>query len=87
MMRLPFRSLGVVWLALLLLTLLSVGVAERTRLGPIAIVLMFAIAAVKGELVMARYMEIGHARRFWRIAYRCWLVAAFLLLAVGHVAG
>lgn len=76
-----------VWLGLTLLTLLSVAFAEQGHWRSGAIVAMFGIAAVKGELVIARYMEIGRAERQWRILYRAWLAVVVLVLTTGNLVG
>lgn len=77
----------IIWLALAGLTLLSVVFAERAHWRGIAIVAMFVIAAAKGELVLAQYMEIGAAERHWRILYRVWLGAVTMLLIAGNLFG
>jgi uncharacterized membrane protein len=74
-----------IWVALMSLTLVSVLFAERIHWGSIAIVAMFMIAGVKGELVVAHYMEVGRALPHWRVAYRVWLVAVTFMLTVAHL--
>ena len=81
------RRPAIVWLVLILLTLLSVLLAEHGHLGSGAIVAMFAIAAIKGEFVISSYMEIGRALLQWRVTYRIWLVTVPSLLALGHLIG
>ena len=52
-----------VWLALVALTAVSVIVAERLGMREVAIVAIFVIAAIKGELILDHFMEaqIGRA--------------------------
>ena len=76
-----------IWLTLAALTMLSVLLAESAHWGALAIPAIFAIAAVKGELILRHYMEVGQAAPHWRIAYRLWLVAVTVMLIVGHLIG
>lgn len=73
-----------IWLALAALTGLSVLLAERAHRGGFGIV---AIAAIEGELILPRYMEVGHAAPHWRIACRVWLAAVPCMLIIGHLIG
>lgn len=76
-----------IWIALLVLTGLSVLLAERAHWGGFAIPVIFAIAAVKGELILRQYMEVGQAAPHWRTLYRLWLVAVTAMLIIGHLIG
>lgn len=76
-----------IWLALAALTGLSVLLAERGHWGSLAIPAIFAIAAIKGELILRHYMDVGHAAPHWRIAYRLWLAAVTAMLIIGHLIG
>ena len=72
-----------VWLLLIALTLASVAIAERAHFHALAISAMFMLAAAKAELVIAHYMEVGHARPHWRFAYRAWIAAVTMMMIAG----
>ena len=74
-----------VWLALVALTAVSVIVAERLGMREVAIVAIFVIAAIKGELILDHFMEARHAERHWPIMYGIWLIVVTLLLVGGHL--
>lgn len=74
-----------VWLALVALTAISVIVAERLGMREVAIVAIFVIAAIKGELILDHFMEARHAERHWPIMYGIWLIVVTVLLVGGHL--
>lgn len=74
-----------VWLVLVVLTAVSVIVAERLGMREVAIVAIFVIAAIKGELILDHFMEARHAERHWPIMYGIWLIVVTLLLVGGHL--
>lgn len=75
-----------VWLMLMTVTLASTFVAEAVGSPGFAIVAIFLAAALKGELVMANYMETRRAGGPWRIMYRGWVAAVTAMLIAGHLA-
>lgn len=79
------HTLARVWLALIALTVLSITVAEQLTMRVLAIAAIFVIAAVKAELVMAHFMEICAAERYWLIMYSIWLVVVTMMLVIGHM--
>lgn len=68
------------WLALIALTAISVGTAERFDFGFLAELLIVALAGAKGAIVLEQYMEIGHVRAIWRRLYFGWLAGVTLIL-------
>lgn len=78
----PFR----VWVLLVVLTFASLAVAEQITLRAIAQFGIFAIAAIKGQLVIEHYMEARLAERHWQIMYSIWILVVTLLLTWGHIA-
>ncbi len=60
------RSLTVAWLALVALTMLSLGLGEWFRTAPWLPLLVAAIIWLKGTLVAFRFIEIGIAHPFIR---------------------
>jgi hypothetical protein len=79
------RTLSLAWLGLVALTVLSFAAAEGLVGHRLALAGFFAIAAIKGQVVASRFMEVGHARPHWRALYRVWIVAVAILLAAGHL--
>ena len=79
------RKLGLTWMALIVLTLASFAAAEGLADRRIALVCIFAIAAVKGQMVASRFMEVGRAMPHWKILYRLWIAAIAIMLAAGHI--
>jgi heme/copper-type cytochrome/quinol oxidase subunit 4 len=79
------RKLSLGWLGLIALTLVSFAAAEGLLSHRFAIVGIFAIAAIKGQMVASRFMEVGHALPHWRTLYRVWIIGIALVLAAGHM--
>ena len=79
------RKLSLSWLGLVALTLMSFAAAEGLVSHRLALGGIFAIAAIKGQMVASRFMEVGHALPHWRALYRVWIVAVAILLAAGHL--
>ena len=79
------RKLTLSWLGLVALTLVSFAAAEGLSNRQLALAGIFAIAAIKGQMVASRFMEVGHALPHWRALYRVWIVAVAILLAAGHL--
>jgi caa(3)-type oxidase subunit IV len=75
-----------IWLLLMVLTLLSVAIAEQIGATKIAIVAIFLISAIKADRVVVHYMEVKHAEPNWQPLYRMWTLAVAALLTVGHLA-
>lgn len=72
-------------LLLALATGLSYALGEHAPdrpLGPLALLLIFALAGLKGWLVVDVFMGLRTAPRFWR-----WLLRAWLLLVCGLLFG
>ena len=79
------RKLSLTWLGLVALTLVSFAAAEGLVSHRIAVVGIFVIAAIKGQMVASRFMEVGHALPHWRTLYRVWIAGIALVLAAGHL--
>lgn len=74
-----------IWLALVVLTVLSVILAEQLGLRSLAVAAIFLIAAAKAELVMRHYMELRLAELNWVIMYSIWLAVVTTMLIIGHL--
>ena len=79
------RKLTLAWLALVALTLLSFATAEVLHNRNLALAGIFGIAAVKGQIVASRFMEVGHALPHWKALYRVWIAGIAFMLAAGHM--
>jgi heme/copper-type cytochrome/quinol oxidase subunit 4 len=78
-------SLLRVWFLLIVLTLISLLVAEELDWRTVSITGIFAIAAIKAELIIDHFMEARLADRHWLIMYLIWVLAVTALLTVGHL--
>jgi Prokaryotic Cytochrome C oxidase subunit IV len=74
-----------IWLMLMALSLLSTLLAEGSDHAIFAIVMIFVIAAAKGDLVIMHYMEARRAESHWKFLYRAWLGIVTVLLVSGHI--
>ncbi len=77
---------NLVWIILALATGLGYAIAESHpgQLGPLLVGLLFAIAAIKGWLVIDFFMGLRRAPVFWRRIMLGWLLAICALLALIH---
>ena len=82
MKRLLHRT-NAIWLALLAATALTTWLGERAGaqgLGTGAAVVVMALSAGKGCLIVLDYMELRHAPALWRRLLLGWLAAVVLLV-------
>lgn len=80
---LTFSRLWLVWLVLTALTLGSAVIGHEQGLTRLAVIGIFAIAALKAELVLNNFMEAPLVEANWQWLYRLWIVAVTVILAVG----
>lgn len=73
-----------IWALLMLLSGLSLFVAEEVSQRQIAIVAIFAVAMVKAYLVMVYFMEVNEAAPHWRALYQVWILVAGCILVIGN---
>jgi Prokaryotic Cytochrome C oxidase subunit IV len=81
------KHLSFAWIGLIVLTLVSFAAAESWIDRNYAIAVIFAIAALKGQMVASRFMEVGHALPHWKTLYRVWIIGIAVVLAGGHMLG
>lgn len=79
------RKLSLAWIALMALTLLSFAAAEGLADRRIVIASIFAVAALKGQMVASHFMEVGHALPHWNALYRVWIAGIAIMLAAAHL--
>jgi len=60
------------WLALIGLTLFSAYMAERAEPGFISVVIMAAVLAIKGRIIVDHFMELKHAHKILRQLMRAY---------------
>jgi hypothetical protein len=83
MTSLTVARLWPVWLVLCTLTLGSAVISHEHGLTRLAVIGIFAIAALKAELVLDNFMEAAMAETHWQWLYRLWIAAVTMILAVG----
>ena len=85
-MKLSTSSANIAWVVLVLVSGLSYMVAEgrpeHQVLGALLVGLLFALAAIKGWLVIDVFMGLRWAPVFWRSIMLAWLVVICTLLAL-----
>ena len=73
------------WFCLTVLTLGSTAIAVAERHRFVAVVAIFAVAAIKAELVLVNFMEAARAERQWIWLYRLWIGVVSTMLIVGNL--
>ncbi|MEO6352817.1 MAG: cytochrome C oxidase subunit IV family protein [Burkholderiaceae bacterium] len=70
------------WLALLLLTTLTFGLAESGLSGPILLFPVLLVTLFKGRIVIDRFMALQGVAGPWRWIVLGWLVLVLSLIGV-----
>ena len=81
-------SLTRTWLVLLCITAITYWVGEGGLAGQASIVpvlLIFALALVKGVLVCLDFLELRQAPAMWRWIVLGWLIAVLSLIVLAYV--
>jgi len=73
----PYSTFLIIWVALLILTGVTVWVAQY-NLGPLNIWVALGIATLKSSLVVAIFMHMKYENRLFKIS----LLAALAILAI-----
>jgi cytochrome c oxidase subunit 4 len=73
----PYKTFMGIWIALLILTCITVWVAQY-NLGPLNIWVALGIATLKSSLVVAVFMHMKYESRLFKIA----LLSALTILAI-----
>ncbi|MBD9390893.1 cytochrome C oxidase subunit IV family protein [Acidovorax sp. ACV01] len=84
-MKHPHHRINAIWIALLAATAITAWLGEHAGaqgLGTGAAVLVLALAAAKGCLIILDYMELHRAPALWRRMLLGWLAAVVLLVLV-----
>ncbi|MCP4994696.1 MAG: cytochrome C oxidase subunit IV family protein [Gammaproteobacteria bacterium] len=64
------RSIDIIWLILMGLTLLSATLAESAEPGLVVTIIIALTVAFKGRMVVDRFMELANANHYLRNAMR-----------------
>lgn len=73
----PYKTFMIIWIALLILTGVTVWVAQY-NLGPLNIWVALSIATLKSALVVAVFMHMKYESRLFKIS----LLSALAILAI-----
>ena len=73
----PYKTFMIIWIALLILTGITVWVAQY-NLGPLNIWVALGIATLKSSLVVAVFMHMKYESRLFKIS----LLSALAILAI-----
>lgn len=78
-----------VWMALIVLTMMSYLLFEGELLGAWSSIGVITVAAIKSRLVILYFMEANHAPAPWRALYETWNmgVAVMIITALFVSAG
>ncbi len=77
------KKIDVLWLFLIVLTLLSAYMAERSSSGFSSIAIMAAVLAIKGRIIVDHFMELRNAHKILRALMRVYFyVIPFLIIMV-----
>lgn len=68
------------WLALVVLSLLSVTLGEETSRWAVYGILLAAM--LKGWLIVDHFMELRHVRLFWRMLLLAWPVTVVFIIGL-----
>lgn len=79
--------LNVVWLALMASTLLTWWIGKTTVLTPALIVVVLAIAGVKGWLIIEDFMALRRVRLLWRGIMLGWLILTLAVVFLAYWLG
>ncbi len=60
------KLIDTLWLVLVGLTLFSAWMAERADPGLISVIIMAAVLAIKGRIIVDHFMELKHAHKLLR---------------------
>lgn len=81
------RRAAAIWIALIAGTLLTWTVGERGEAGAAITALLFAIAFVKGALIILDYMALRRAPRLWQFVTLGWLTVVCAAIGLAYWKG
>ncbi len=78
------RLTTLIWFILVALTLLGYWVGQQGVSGLMALTLLLGAALIKSQLVISHFMEMSHARTWWRWTPTVWLVVVLFAIAATY---
>lgn len=81
------RALGGAWLALVLITLSSLMIAESAVGGDLEPVVVIGGAAAKGAIILLWFMGARSFPVTWRLFFSAWLVTNVAVILGSHFIG
>lgn len=77
----------IIWLALILLTLISAGISHMSfaheQLGKYLFILIaLGALTIKGQLIVDYFMELKHVKPMWRVIMSAYCVVISLLIFI-----
>jgi hypothetical protein len=81
------RRAAIIWAVLILATMLTWTVGERGDAGPAIAALLFAIAFVKGALIILDYMALRRAPLLWPALILGWMALVCSLIGLAYWKG
>ena len=79
------KLIDTLWIVLICLTLFSAWMAERAEPGFISIVIMAAVLAIKGRIIVDHFMELKHANKFIRTLMRAYFYVIPALIIIVYL--
>lgn len=76
-----------IWLALVMLTLLTFGIGEAGMAGQQVMLGLLCIALVKGQMVANYFMGLRHVSLWWRAVVLFYFLLVGGLIALAYVMG
>jgi len=73
---------SLLWLSMMLLTLLSYGIAKLGFSGHVFIGIMLLASFIKGQIIIDAFMKLKWSAPLWRYLVSGWLLTVFLLIMV-----
>lgn len=76
-----------VWLALVVLTMVSYGLGETGQTGSQTVYLLLGIAMIKSQLVAHYFMDLRNTTWLWRLVMLLYFLIVGGLIALGYLMG
>ena len=74
-----------VWLALMVLTLITFAIGESGLGGTAVMLIVLGTATIKVEMVANYFMGLGHTRWLWRGIMLGWLILVTSLITIAYL--
>jgi len=71
---------SLLWLSMMLLTLLSYGIAKLGFSGHVFVGFVLLASLIKGQIIIDAFMKLKWSAPLWRYLASGWLLTVFLLI-------